>query len=58
MDWGAVMPFLGLIPLILGPLRSTDHDDDLDLDVAPLLVHGDGDDENCWGLDGLDSRQI
>ena len=44
---GAVTPFLGLIPLILGLLRSTDSDDDLDLGVAPLPVNGDGDDENC-----------
>ena len=58
LDWVAVTSFLGLIPLILGLLRSTDRDVDLDLGVAPLLVHGNGEDENCWGLDGLDSRQI
>ena len=41
-----------------GLLRSTNHDDDLALGVAPLLVLGNDEDENCWGLDGLDSQQI
>ena len=48
------MPFLGQILPILGLLRSTDGDDDLDLGVASLLVHGNDEDETCWGLDGLD----
>ena len=53
-DLGAIMPFLGQILPILGLLRSTDGDDDLDLGVASLLVHGNDEDETCWGLDGLD----
>ena len=42
-----------MIPPALGFLRVTDRDVDLDLGVAPLLVHGGGG-EYCWGLDGLD----
>ena len=50
----AVKSLLGLILPILGLPKVTERGEELDLGLAPLVVHGGGITEYIWGLGGLD----